>query len=107
MKSVPTPAPDVPFPVVTVTATLPGVPAGIVAMTLPVDAEYETAVADCDPKWTAVTPARSDPLMVTVPPPNSDPLLGDTDKMDGQPPVGWRPEMRREAIGVPRPEAMS
>jgi hypothetical protein len=65
----------VPPGVVTVTSTVPGLPAGEVAVTV-VAFTAVTLVAAFAPKWTAVAPVRFVPVIVTVVPPPVGPEDG-------------------------------
>ena len=61
-------AAEVPPGVVTVTSTVPALPAGAVAV-MEVALLTTTPVAAWAPKWTAVAPVRLVPVMVTEVPP--------------------------------------
>ena len=68
---------EVPPAVVTVMSTVPAVPAGSVAVMLPLLLTTKEAAA-FEPKSTAVALARLVPLIVTDVPPAVDPWLGVT-----------------------------
>ena len=83
----PAPAVLVPFAVVTVTSTMPGVEvAGAVAVS---DVSLVVAVITpaVVPKWTAVAPVRPVPVIVTAVPPAVEPVAGDIEVMVGAPDV--------------------
>ena len=61
--------------VVTVTSTVPAVPAGLVAMML-VSLTTLKLVAGTVPKSTAVAPVKLVPVIVTDVPPNVGPVVG-------------------------------
>jgi len=65
----------VPDGVVTMTATAPALPAGLV--TVICDAESAVMVAAAPPKLTPLAPARLVPVIVTTVPPPVGPLVGD------------------------------
>ena len=65
---------DVPPAVVTLTSTVPALPAGDVAV-IEV-AELAVTVAEFEPKSTAVAEDRFVPVMTTWVPPAADPLIG-------------------------------
>lgn len=81
MKRSPAEARLVPFGVVTVTSTVPGAPAGAMAVRLVPDVT-STPVAAAVPNWTAVAPVNPVPVTVAFVPP----VVGPN---DGVTPVTW------------------
>jgi hypothetical protein len=77
---------DPPSAVVTVTFTVPAVPAGAVAV-ISVEETTVKLAAGFEPKSTAVAPVRFVPVMVTLVPPAGSPASGDTDVTVGPPEV--------------------
>ncbi len=69
---------EVPPAVVTVTLTVPALPAGAVAVREVADTTVKP-VAAVDPKVTAVAPVKLVPVRVTVVPPAVGPLVGLTE----------------------------
>ena len=65
----------VPLPVVTLTSTVPALPAG--ALTVMDVALLTVNVVRVAPNWTLVTPEKFVPVMVTLVPPAVGPLLGE------------------------------
>ena len=66
---------DVPLAVVTVTSTVPAVPAGLVAVICVAELTVKP-VAAAVPNSTAVAPVRFVPVMVTLVPPAVGPAVG-------------------------------
>ena len=85
----------VPFGVVTVTATSPALPAGLVAVTSLEDTGF-TLVAATFPKSTAVAPERFAPVIVMGVPPEVEPTSGLTPEISGTGgPDGMLPDSTR------------
>jgi hypothetical protein len=66
---------DVPYGVVTVTSTVPTVPAGAVAVICVAESTVKS-LAGVAPNFTAVAPFRLVPVMMTAGSPASGPLVG-------------------------------
>ena len=59
---------DVPAALMIVISTTPGAPAGLIAVTVPLEFRVKELAATV-PNWTPVVPARCVPVMITAVPP--------------------------------------